>query len=150
MTLWFDDLVVGRSWTSPSRTVTGADVGAFAGLTGDHYGLHTSEEFARRTPYGTRIAHGLLGLTFAHGLMWARTGELNESVVAFLGMADWRFRAPLHLGATIHVEYEVTAQRRSESDPSRGVVEFGVRVLDHDATVLQDGTKTLLVAARPR
>jgi len=149
VTLWFEDLTVGRSWTSPSRTVTEADVGAFAGLTGDHHPLHTSEDFARQGPYGARIAHGLLGLSFAHGLMWARTGELDESVVAFLGLTDWRFRAPVHLGTTIHVDYEVSG-RRPTSDHTRGVVEMAVRVLDTDRTVLQDGTKTLLVAARPR
>jgi acyl dehydratase len=147
--LFFDDLVVGRSWTSPSRTVTEADVGDFAGLTGDRFPLHTSEEYARSTPFGTRIAHGLLGLTFAHGLMWARTGELDEAVIAFLGIKDWEFLAPLHFGATIHVEYAVTEQRPSSSKPDRGVVTFDVRVLDADGTLLQRGTKSLLLRRKP-
>lgn len=148
MGLWFEDLDVGRSWISPSRTITEADVGDFAGLTGDRFPLHTSEEYARRTPYGTRIAHGLLGLTFAHGLMWARTGELDDSALAFLGVRDWRFTAPIHFGDTLHVEYEVVARRPSESRPDRGVVEFGVRVLDQRGTVVQRGVKSMLIARK--
>ncbi|WP_406358101.1 MaoC/PaaZ C-terminal domain-containing protein [Streptomyces sp. NBC_01635] len=146
MTLWFDDLVVGRSWSSPSRTVTEADVGAFAGLTGDRFPLHTSEEFAKRTPFGTRIAHGLLGLSFAHGLMWARTGELDQSVIAFLGISDWRFTAPIHFGDTLHVDYAVTAQRPSSSQTDRGIVEFEARVVNQHDAVVQHGLKTMLIS----
>jgi acyl dehydratase len=146
MTLWFDDLVVGRSWRSPSRTVTEADVGNFAGLTGDRFPLHTSEEYAKRTQFGTRIAHGLLGLAFAHGLMWARTGELDDSVIAFLGIREWEFIGPIHFGDTIRVEYAVVAQRSSTTKPDRGVVEFEVRLLNQHDAVVQRGLKTLLVA----
>ncbi|MEZ7005928.1 MaoC/PaaZ C-terminal domain-containing protein [Streptomyces sp. AD55] len=146
MTLWFDDLTMGRAWRSPSRTVTEADVGAFAGLTGDRFPLHTSEEFARNMPYGTRIAHGLLGLSFAHGLMWARTGELDESVIAFLGIDDWRFSAPIHFGDTLHVDYRVADRRASSSRPDRGIVEFEVRVVNQDGALIQHGRKTMLLA----
>lgn len=148
MTLWFDDLTVGRRWIGPSRTVTEADVGNFAGLTGDHFPLHTSEEYAARTEFGTRIAHGLLGLTFAHGLMWARTGELDESIIAFLGIGEWKFLAPIHFGDSLHVEYEVVTRRQSVKRPDRGVVDFGVTVLDQHGSIVQRGTKTLLVARR--
>lgn len=148
MSLWFDDLTVGRRWNSPSRTVTEADVGNFASLTGDYFPLHTSEEYAKQTEFGTRIAHGLLGLTFAQGLMWARTGELDESVVAFLGIGEWKFLAPIHFGDTLKVGYEVVTQRASASRPDRGVVEFDVTVLNQHCAVTQRGIKTLLVARR--
>ncbi|MGW4434989.1 MaoC/PaaZ C-terminal domain-containing protein [Streptomyces sp. NPDC004596] len=148
MTLWFDDLVVGRSWSSPSRTVTEADVGDFAGLTGDRFPLHTSEEYAKRTQFGTRVAHGLLGLTFAHGLMWARTGELDESVIAFLGIREWSFAGAIHFGDTIDVTYAVVAQRPSSSKPDRGVVEFEVRVTNQHDVVVQHGIKTMLIARK--
>jgi acyl dehydratase len=146
MGLWFDDLTVGRSWTSPSRTVTEADVGDFAGLTGDRFPLHTSEEYAKGTAFGTRIAHGLLGLTFAHGLMWVRTGELDDSVIAFLRIREWQFSGPIYFGDTLRVEYEVAAKRASTTKPDRGVVEFAVRVLNQHETVIQSGVKLLLVA----
>lgn len=145
MGLRFDDLVVGRSWRSPSRTVTEADVGAFAGLTGDHFPLHTNEEYARTTPFGTRIAHGLLGLSFAHGLMWARTGELDDSIVAFLGISDWSFDRPIHFGDTIDVGYEVVEQRPSGSASNRGIVTFAVEVCNQRGETVQHGRKTVLV-----
>jgi acyl dehydratase len=150
MTLWFDDLSPERSWTSPSRTVTEADVGDFAGLTGDRFPLHTSESYARTTEFGTRIAHGLLGLTFAHGLMWARTGELDESALAFLGIREWRFLAPIRFGDDIHVDYRVIERRESTSKPDRGVVEFGVQVRNADGAVVQEGVKVMLVARQPQ
>lgn len=148
MSLWFDDLDVGRRWSSPTRTITEADVGNFAGLTGDHFPLHTSEEYAKRTEFGTRIAHGLLGLTFAHGLMWARSGELDDSALAFLGIDDWKFLRPINFGDTLRVEYEVVALRASTSRPDRGIVDFAVTVLNQHGDAIQRGTKTLLIARR--
>ncbi|MDN3058994.1 MaoC/PaaZ C-terminal domain-containing protein [Streptomyces sp. SRF1] len=147
--LYFDDLAVGTSWVTTSRTVTEADVGAFAGLTGDRFPLHTSEEFARRTPFGTRVAHGLVGLTFAMGLMWPRTGQFDRSSIAFLGVKDWNFLRPIAFGESIHVEYEVVTHRASRTKKDRGIVEFDVRLLGAGDDVLQRGTLALLLAKRP-
>lgn len=149
-TLWFDDLTVGRFWTGATRSVTEADVDRFAELTGDRFPLHTDDEYARRTPFGTRIAHGLLGLSFAHGLMWARTGELDDSVIAFLGLKEWVFLAPIHFGDTIRADYEVVEQRPSTTRPDRGVVEFAVAVINQDGTPVQRGRKTMLIARADR
>lgn len=146
--LFFEDLVPGTSWTTPSRTVTEADVVAFAGVTGDRFQLHTSEEFARSTPFGTRVAHGLLGLTFSLGLMWPRTGQFDESSIAFLGVENWNFLAPITFGCSIHVEYEVSVQRASRSKNDRGIVEFDVRLIGDGGDVLQRGTFKLLLAKR--
>ncbi len=147
-TLWFDDLTVGRAWSGATRTVTEADVDQFAELTGDRFPLHTDDEYARRSPFGTRIAHGLLGLSLAHGLMWARTGELDESVIAFLGLKEWQFLAPIHLGHTIRADYQVVEQRPSTTKPDRGVVEFAVDVVNQDGATVQRGLKTMLIARR--
>jgi len=75
----FDDLEMGEQFTARSRTVTETDLVMFAAMSGDLDHLHTSEEFAKDTQFGTRIAHGLLGLNMAHGLMWARTGMLVQT-----------------------------------------------------------------------
>lgn len=147
--LYFEDVPVGTSWVTTSRTITEADVGNFAGLTGDRFPLHTSEEFARQTPFGTRVAHGLVGLTFALGLMWPRTGQFDRASIAFLGVKDWNFLASIAFGETVHVEYEVTSHRASRTKSDRGIVEFDVRLIGASGDVLQRGTLALLLSRRP-
>ena len=79
---YLEDLEVGFTVKTAGRTVTEADVVAFAGLTGDFTELHTNEEFARQTPFGRRIAHGALIFSIAIGLT-TRTNLLDDTVVAF-------------------------------------------------------------------
>ena len=126
-----------------------ADVVAFAGLTGDYSELHTSEEFASRTDFGQRVAHGMLGLAYAHGLMWARTGELRDCAIAFLGISDWRFRGPLLLGDTIHVRYTIAELRESASRPGQGIATYDVEVRTQRGDVAQDGRKAMLLSTTP-
>jgi acyl dehydratase len=144
--LRWSDLHIGLAFRSPTRTVTEADVVQFAALTGDYSELHTSEQFASKTEYGRRVAHGMLGLAYAHGLMWARTGELRDCAIAFLGISDWRFRAPIFLGDTIHVHYTITELRESASRPGQAIATFDVEVLNQDDAIVQQGRKALLVS----
>jgi len=109
----YSDLHVGMAFRSPGRTITDADLVGFAGLTGDHSELHTSDVYAKNSQFGRRVAHGMLGLAYAHGLMWARTGELRETAVAFLGISDWRFIEPIFVGDTIFVNYQISELRDS-------------------------------------
>src|SRR2546422_5051825 len=78
---YFDDIKVGDRSRSQARTITEADVVHFAMLSGDWNPLHTDEEFARASPYGRRIAHGLLGVTVASGL---RRDDPVPHLLAFL------------------------------------------------------------------
>jgi acyl dehydratase len=145
----YDDLHVGMSFRSPGRTITDADLVAFAGLTGDYSELHTSEIYARNSQFGRRVAHGMLGLAYAHGLMWARTGELRETAVAFLGIGDWRFVGPIYVGDTIFVEYRIAELRDSRSKPTQAIATFDVEVVNQDGQVVQRGRKALLVSKVP-
>lgn len=147
--LRYEDLYVGLQFVSPTRTVTETDVVMFAALSGDYSELHTSETFARATQYGRRVAHGLLGLALAHGLMWPRTNALRDCAIAFLGLSDWRFRGPIFLGDTIRVEYEIVELRDSRSNPDQAIATFGVRVLNDRDEVVQEGRKALLVSKTP-
>lgn len=144
--LRWDDLYVGMEFSSPSRTITEADVVQFAALTGDFSELHTSEEFAKKTEYGRRVAHGMLGLAYAHGLMWARTGELRDCAIAFLGISDWRFVGPIFIGDTVHVRYVISELRESKSRPGTAIATFDVDVSNQDDRVVQRGKKALLVS----
>jgi acyl dehydratase len=145
----YDDLHVGMTFRSPGRTITDADVVAFAGLTGDYSELHTSDVYAKNGEFGRRVAHGMLGLAYAHGLMWARTGELRETAVAFLGIGDWRFVSPIFIGDTIFVNYRIAELRDSKSRPTQAIATFDVEVVNQEGTVVQRGRKALLVSKVP-
>ena len=145
----YDDLRVGMTFHSPGRTITEADIVAFAGLTGDYSELHTSEVYAKASQFGRRVAHGMLGLAYAHGLMWPRTGELRETAVAFLGIADWRFLGPIFVGDTIFVNYSLSELRDSKSKPSQAIATFDVELVNQDGRVVQRGRKALLVSKEP-
>ena len=145
----YDDLRVGMAFRSPGRTITDADLVAFAGLTGDYSELHTSDVYAKSSQFGRRVAHGMLGLAYAHGLMWARTGELRETAVAFLGISDWRFVGPIFVGDTIFVDYRIAELRDSKSKPEQAIATFDVKVVNQDGNVVQRGRKALLVSKAP-
>jgi acyl dehydratase len=145
----YDDLHVGLTFRSPGRTITDADLVGFAGLTGDYSELHTSDVYAKASQFGRRVAHGMLGLAYAHGLMWARTGELRPTIIAFLGITDWRFVAPIYVGDTIFVDYVISEMRDSASRPSQAIVTFDVQLVDQDGRLLQRGRKAILVSKVP-
>jgi len=145
----YADLHVGMSFRSPGRTITDADLVAFAGLTGDYSELHTSDVYARSSEFGRRVAHGMLGLAYAHGLMWARTGELRETAIAFLGISDWKFAGPIFVGDTIFVNYRIAELRDSKSRPTQAIATFDVEVVNHEGAIVQRGRKALLVSKVP-
>ena len=145
----YSDLHVGMAFRSPGRTITDADLVAFAGLTGDFSELHTSEVYAKSSQFGRRVAHGMLGLAYAHGLMWARTGELRETAVAFLGIDEWKFVGPIFVGDTIFVNYTISELRESRSRPTQAIATFDVTIVDQVNRVVQRGKKALLVSKVP-
>lgn len=147
--LVYEDLYPGLTFRSPGRTITDADVIGFAGLTGDYSEVHTSDVYAEASQFGRRIAHGLLGLAYAHGLMWPRQDLLRKTAVAFLGIEDWRFSSPIFIGDTIFVEYAVHAMRDSRSNPDQAIVTFDVRVLNQNDEVCQRGRKVELLSKVP-
>ena len=134
--LFFDDFKVGQNWLTPRRTISEADIVMFAGLTGDYNPVHTDEEFARQTPFGTRILHGPAVFAIATGLEF-RLGLKEGTAIAFLGMT-WNLKAPVKMGDTIHV-YQRVDEVRLTSNPNRGIVTFWVEVRNQLGTVCQDG-----------
>jgi acyl dehydratase len=145
----YEDLSVGMKFRSPGRTILDADLIQFAAMTGDYSELHTSDVYAKASQFGRRVAHGMLGLAYAHGLMWPRTGELRETAIAFLGIEDWRFVGPIFVGDTIFVEYEIASLRDSKSRPTQAIATFDVKLVNQDGAILQQGRKALLVSKAP-
>jgi len=144
--LYFEEFEQGQVVTSPGRTITEADVVALAGLSGDYNQLHTDDEFARETPYGRRIAHGLLGLSAASGLA-ARAGFIEGTTQAFIGLT-YKFKAPVFVGDTIHLRATVSKLRPMPS-MGGGMVVFAMEVLNQRGEVVQEGDWTLLMRGRP-
>jgi len=145
----YADLHVGMSFRSPGRTITDADIVAFSGLTGDYSELHTSDVYAKNSQFGRRVAQGMLGLAYAHGLMWPRTGELRETAIAFLGISDWKFVEPIFIGDTLFVNYRLVELRDSKSRPTQAIATFDVELVDQNDRVLQRGRTALLGSKVP-
>ena len=141
--LWFEDFRPGLVVESPARTVTEADLVNFAGLSGDFTALHTDEEYARKTPFRRRIAHGMLVQAIATGL-GVRTG-IFEGTIAALADMTIHWRSPVFPGDTIQLVLEVT---EIDAEPSRrsGKVTFAARILNQEGKVVSDGEwKTLML-----
>ncbi len=144
--IYFEDVEVGREVNSPARTMTEADIVNFAGVSGDFHSLHTDAEFAKITPHGQRIAHGLLGLSIASGLAARIPCYERHQLIAFLGMT-WDFRKPVCIGDTVYIQQK-TASKRATSKPGLGVVVYDVKVLNQRSEVCQEGEWKLMYLMR--
>jgi acyl dehydratase len=143
--LGFDELAPGDEWESPRRTVTEADVVAFAGLSGDFNPLHIDHEAARLGPFRQPVAHGLLGLAIASGLT---SHAPRVDTLAFLGILEWTFVAPIAFGDTIRVRTRVVAVE-PKARGRRGEVTWRRTILNQHDEVVQEGlTKTLVRGRR--
>lgn len=146
--VYFEEFEIGQHFITVSRTVTESDVVAFAGLSGDYNQLHTDEEFAKGTPFGRRIAHGLLGMSIASGLTM-RSGVLEGTALAFREINNWKFSNPIYLGDTIHVELEV---KETKPFPRLGggavIIQMTVKNQRDENTMRGDWT--VLVASKPK
>lgn len=127
---FFDDFAVGDEVITAGRTVDIGDITLFAGLTGDHYPLHTDEAYCRTTPFGGRIAHGPLTYGFAVGLV-ALSGFLGDAIVAFLECQGLKALAPVRPGDTIRVR-AVVDQAKASSKPHLGVLHIDYTVLNQN------------------
>ncbi len=134
----FYEIEEGQTDVTQGRTITEADVMNFAGISGDFNHLHTNEARMQESPFGERIAHGMLIVAAATGLLWQeRTPEEREAIVAFYGIDDLRFRQPVYIGDTIRVETEVLETNEKPDSPGSGTVHNHVAVKNQrDQTVV--------------
>ena len=134
--LVFDDLAIGDEWESPRRTITEADVVAFAGVSGDFNPLHMDQH----------SAHGLLGLAVASGLS-AHAPKVDT--LAFVAILEWKFLQPILFGDTIRVVTSVESLT-SKGRGKRGLVTWKRRILNQNDQILQEGITQTLVRNRVR
>ena len=142
---YFDDIEPGEECESPGRTVTETDIVIFAGLSGDYNVLHTDAEFMKRSIFGERIAHGLLGLAIQAGLFTRATQPY--ATLAFVGLR-WKFKGPIKIGDTIRLRAKVVAKKET-GKPDRGLITVQRTVLNQRGEVVQEGETDLMVEKRP-
>lgn len=142
MGLYFEDFEVGQTFKTRARTVTETDIVNFAGFSWDTNPLHTDAEFAEKTIFGERIAHGMLGLVISTGLSQS-LGILDDTIVAFLEL-NWKFLAPVKIGDTLHVEQTVIEKRETKK-PDRGIIKLEARLINQRGQKVQEGTRTIMV-----
>ena len=145
---WYETLALGVTRQTASRTVTEADIILFGGLTGDQSELHTSEAFARATPFAGRVAHGMFSLSLAHGLM-VRTGHLEETGIALLGWNNVSFQAPVRIGDTVRARWTTIAKRDSRKHQNAGIVTERIELVLDDGRIALSGEVSELVRKRP-
>jgi acyl dehydratase len=136
---YFETATVGEETVTENRTITEADVVNFAGVSGDFNHLHMDKERMEESGFGQRIAHGMLVFSVATGLLWqSRSQQEREAVVAFYGINDLRFRQPVFIGDTVHVEMEVTEKREKPDHPvANGVLHLNAEIKNqHDEAVI--------------
>ena len=122
----FEELEAGQAFTTRGRTVTESDVVGFAALTGDWHPQHADAQWAADSPFGERIAHGLLVVSLAAGLVPFDP----ERVVALRRIGDVVFKRPVLLGDTLRVSGRV-AELGAGSDEA-GLVAFTWSVVNQD------------------
>jgi acyl dehydratase len=144
---YFEEFEVGQKIITVGRTVAESDIFNFAGFSGDYNQIHTDAEFARSTPFGQRVAHGLLGLSIASGLAM-RTGVLEGTVIAFREINNWKFIAPVFIGDTIHVEMEVI-ETKALPRIGGGSVIITLDVKKQSGETTMKGSWTVLVMSKP-
>jgi 3-hydroxybutyryl-CoA dehydratase len=143
--MYFEDYVIDQLRTSRGRTITETDIVNFAGLSGDFVELHVNEEYAKAGPFGRRIAHGALVFSISTGLMVQMTSD-HEAIVAFRGVDQLRFVAPVFIGDTIHVTKKTL--EKNTKDGIRGLVTFETSVLNQDGKAVLTYIDRLMVKCR--
>ena len=146
--LYFEDFFVGQKVNTVGRTVSEADIFNFAGLTGDFNEIHTNADFASKTQFGQRIAHGLLGLSLATGLIM-RTGFLEGTVLAFREISEWKFIKPFFIGDTISAELTIT-ETKALPRIGGGSIVAAIAVKNQGGEICQRGSLNLLVLSKPK
>ena len=143
--LHWDECEVGDGCETHDYEVTEARVLAYAELTGDFTPVHTDEDYARTTPFGTRVAHGLFGLSIADGLK-------TQAAMRFVpGMSlgwEWSFVGPIKLGDRVRIRFHIGSKRQSNSRPGWGIVILPSELVNQADEVVQKGEHRLMIPLR--
>lgn len=139
---YYSDFDLGEKIFTAQRTVTEADVVNFAGVSGDYNPLHTNEELMKNSPFKTRIAHGVLTLAIATGLI-NQAGIFEGTTIAVLEMVT-KYTGAVKFGDTIYATLEVE-DKKEKRKPEKGIIKFKINVLNQRDEKVLDGTWTIML-----
>ncbi len=134
----FDALRPGASFITRGRTITEADLVSFSALTGDWHPQHADAEWAASSQFGSRVAHGMLILSYALGLVPIDPAR----VVALRGVDDVAFKRPVRIGDTIRVEGRLEETKPLSED--LGLVTFLWKIVNQDGELAVRARVTVL------
>lgn len=144
MALYFEDFRVDQDFVTRGRTITEADIMQYAGLCWDTQAEHTNAEFAKRGPFGERIAQQQLGLLVAHGLLDSL--RLTEGTLISVLRLSWNFFNPMRIGDTLHVKVKVL--NKKDLDGDRGLVTLELETINQKEELVNRIQRPILVARR--
>ena len=144
---WFEEFETGQQLITAGRTITEADVINFAGLSGDFNPVHINAEFGKQSIYGERVAHGLLVLSIATGLL-VQTGMLDGTLGAFREINTWKFRLPVFIGDTVRVVMDV-ANTKAVPRLEGGLVDIKLDVTNQRDEVVMTGLFRVFLLSDP-
>lgn len=145
--MYLEDFELGKEYITPSRTITEADVVNFAMLSGDYNDMHMDEEESKKGIFGTRIAHGLLGVAISTGLS-IYSGFFDGTSHAFAEI-NAKYLKPLMIGETIHLKLVPIEIKPSRSKPDRGIIKFDAKVCGHEDDVIIQEYWTIMMKTKP-
>src|SRR5258708_21990556 len=145
---YFEEFTVGDKIVTAGRTITETDIVTFAGLSGDFNQIHVDAAYASTQMFKQRVAHGVLGLSIASGLV-VQTGFMERTVMAFREILEWKFSKPIFIGDTIHVEIDVT-ELKAMPRLGGGSVILKLSVQNQNNEGVQVGTWSALMLSQPK
>lgn len=141
----FEDVRLDETFVSYGRTLTEADIVQFTNLAGLKLPIFIDAEHCRvHSPFGQRIAPGLMIQAFAAGMMEELIGP---HTIAALGFGESRFTRPAFIGDTLRTHSQV-ASKRLTSTPGRGIIEIALRVTNQRQETVMDASYRLLMRAK--
>lgn len=133
---YFEDCQVGEQAVSEGRTITEADIVAYAALTGDWNPVHCNAQYMSEHAFGERIAHGLLILSISGGMLYRMAGYelLPRENIVYTGLEQVRFVSPARIGDTIKMRGE-TIEMRPVNDQT-GLVTVRIQMVNQRGEIV--------------
>lgn len=139
----FERFEEGQEFISVGRTVTESDFVMHSALSGDWTELHTNKEYAQEQDFGERIAHGPMTFVQATGFVY-RTGIVERTAYAFLGMNYMDLPNPVNIGDTLQLEMVVSNKKEVGRDDV-GMVVLDTEMENQDGTTVFEGDMKFLI-----